>query len=168
MTHWIYALMVWLAPSAPWSSTYWATASAIDRVAHDSPLYETDDGIERTAAELVAVAYFESRFDPEAVFTDRGGDSLGLEQINTSNLARLGLTRAEALEPEANLRAAVRLMRASHRTCRGHPREELLGHYASGGPTCTVAAGLVASRHRMRLAEAILRERPVYWVEATR
>jgi hypothetical protein len=165
MAFWILSLMHLLVPQhAPYADTFPATAAAIDKVAHEEPLYDDDDGVVRTAVELVSLAFHESRFDPRAVAKD--GSSFGLTQIDTSNLATLGLTRKEELfDIETNLRAALKLMRISHRICRGRPPEDGLANYASGGGTCSIPQGLIESRRRMRLAAALLRKHPPQWVE---
>jgi hypothetical protein len=167
MAIWILSLMHLLVPQAPaYADTFPATAAAIDKVAHEDPLYDDDDGVVRTAVELVSLAFHESRFDPKAIAKDKS--SLGLTQIDVSNLASLGLARKEELyDPETNLRAALKLMRISHRLCRHRPPEDSLANYASGGGTCSVPEGLVASRRRMKLAAALLRKYPPQWVEMT-
>jgi len=166
MAAWILSLMQLLVPHAPYADTFPQTAAAIDQVAHESPLYDDDDGIVRTAAELVSLAFHESRFDPRAV--DKEGTSLGLAQVDVSNLANLGLERREQLfDPLTNLRAALRLMKISHRLCRFRPLEDALANYASGGGTCAVPEGLVASRRRMRLALKLLKKHPPWWVETS-
>jgi hypothetical protein len=134
MVIWILSLMQLLLPYARYAEKFQfeATAVAIDKVAHEEPLYDDDDGVVRTVVELVSLAYHESRFDPRAV--DHGGTSLGLAQVDTSNLRALGLTRPEQLfDPETNLRAALKLIRISHHLCRRHPHEERLAHEARRG-----------------------------------
>ena len=161
---WILGLMQLLVPHAPYADTFPATAAAIEKTAHESPLYDDDDGVVKTVAELVSLAYHESKFDPRAV--DKGGTSLGLTQVDISNLGHLGLSRPEQLfDPETNLRSALKLMRISHRLCRYRPREDGLANYASGGGTCSVPQGLVESRRRMKLAAALLRRHPPRWVD---
>jgi hypothetical protein len=166
MAIWILSLMQLLVPRAPYSDTFPATAEAIDKVAHEAPLYEGEDGVAETAIELVALVYHESTFNPKAVGGE--GTTLGLAQIHVSNLPDLGITRAQLFEPEANLRAALKLMRDSHRFCRKHPKDERLANYASGGTTCSVPEGLKASRMRMHLAAHLLRAHPVKWTEVAR
>jgi hypothetical protein len=56
MAIWLLSLMQLLVPQAPYADTFPATAAAIDKVAHEAPLYEDDDGVLRTAVELVALA----------------------------------------------------------------------------------------------------------------
>jgi membrane-bound lytic murein transglycosylase MltF len=166
MAAWILSLMQLLVPQAPYVDTFPATAAAIEKVAHEAPLYDDDDGVVRTIAELVSLSFCESHFDPRAV--DKTKTSFGLTQIDASNLKNLGLTSKEQLfDPETNLRAALKLMRISHRLCRRHPPEERLANYASGGGTCSVPEGLVASRRRMKLAATLLRHHPPHWVDAS-
>ena len=167
MFHWILSMIFALAPNSPYRDTFEATAHAIDEVSHETPIYLGEDGPERTAATLVAVAFFESSFDPGAIKDDKGGDSVGLEQINVSNLKWLGMKKEDLLDPKKNLQAAVRLMKASLRMCAGRPSLERLGHYAAGGPNCSVQAGLVASRNRLALAKTLLEQHPTYWADST-
>jgi hypothetical protein len=166
MWQWILSLMVILQPSAPWKATYEGTARAIDDVAHAEPAYAGDDGPERTAALLVSIAWYESRFDPRAVLEDADGASLGLFQVHDSNLHRLRIVHPDALEdPRASARAALFLIRESFRVCGKRPADELLAMYASGRGRCDVPEGVRASRRRMRLAATMLRERAPYWTE---
>jgi membrane-bound lytic murein transglycosylase MltF len=166
MAAWILSLMQLLVPHAPYADTFPATAAAIEKVAHEAPLYDDDDGIVRTVAELVSLSFHESHFDPRAV--DKTGQSVGLAQVDVSNLASLGLSKREELfDPETNLRAALKLMRISHRLCSYRPAEDGLANYASGGGTCRVPEGLVASRRRMRLATALLKNHPPRWVDVS-
>lgn len=167
MTLWILSLMLALQPSAPWLATYRDTAVAIDRAAHAEPLYEDEDGAARTAAELVAIAWFESRFDPSAVAED-GSGSVCLGQIDLSNLDRL-LTTRNALLADVDLcvHSMLRLVRESHRVCalRRQPAEDRLAQYTGGGGACD--RGRRESRLRARLAEHLLRAHPVRWIERT-
>lgn len=166
MFAWIYTLIVLLVPHAEWSGSYEETARAIADVAEAHPLYPGEDGRVRTAVELVAIASFESSFDPRATREDRGGLSVGLMQVNVSNLRALGLRSMEQLfDVRTNLEAAVRLLKASHATCRGRPLDDQLAQYATGGPTCSVPGGLLASRHRMKRARELLAQHPPFWSE---
>jgi membrane-bound lytic murein transglycosylase MltF len=166
MAIWILSLMQLLVPHAPYADTFATTAATIEKVAHEDPLYDGDDGVVRTVAELVSLSYHESHFDPRAV--DKTRTSFGLTQIDASNLGTLGLKSIEELfDPETNLRAALKLMRISHRLCRQRPAEDGLANYASGGATCSVPEGLIASRRRMRFAAALLKKHPPRWVDVS-
>ena len=166
MAFWILSLMQLLVPHAPYADTFPATAAAIEKVAHESPLYDDDDGVVKTVAELVSLSFHESRFDPRAV--DKTKQSYGLAQVDLSNLATLGLTsKDELFDPETNLRAALKLMKISHRLCRQRAPEDGLANYASGGGTCSVPEGLAASRRRMKLAKALLRKHPPRWIDVS-
>ncbi len=153
---WILSLMHVLQPAAPWSDGYGETALAIAEASEADPLYAGPHGVERTAAVLVSLSWFESRFDPEAVGDN--GHSVCLGQVGTSNLKELGVTKAEMLgDRSVCLRSMLRMMRRSFAVCRGRPMPQSLGWYASGGKTC---GGLVKSGHRIDLALRLLRDHP--------
>jgi hypothetical protein len=164
MTEWIFSLMLLLVPASPASESFLKTAKAFNKVAHESPIYENNPV--GSVLELMAVSFFESHFDPNAVHADAGGDSIGLAQINVSNLAELGLKREDLFDPETNLRAAAKLMRESHRTCRGFPALQQLAAYATGRGLCSVEEGINASRNRLKLARKLLAEHPPFWVSS--
>lgn len=160
---WVLSIMHVLQPAAPWIDGYPETANAIAIAATNDPLYAGPHGAERTAAVLVSLSWFESRFDPAAV--GDGGASLCLGQVGGSNLKALGLTRDAVLSDRATcLRGVLSMIRTSVAVCRGRPLAESLGHYASGGRTC---GGLVKSRHRMNLAAQLLREHPLLGPDAS-
>ncbi len=130
MAAWVLSLIVAIAsPGAPWADTYVDTAFAIADAAEEHPLFAGHDGAERTAALLVALAKFESDFDPAAV-GDHGA-SLGLFQVN-----RLHAPRRDLLRSGPAARVATGLLGASLRVCRGRPPEEALAWYAAGGAGC--------------------------------
>ena len=161
MAHWILTLMLALVPGSPYEGTFAATAAAIDQAAHEAPLYPGEDGPARTAAQLVALAWFESRFDPKAVGDH--GNSLGLFQVGVSNLASLGIERDDLFDPKKAADAALRMIRTSFVVCRVRPKEERLAHYAAGGPDCSKGGN--ESRHRTALAARLLRAHRVTWTE---
>lgn len=155
-TKWVLALMLLVQPKAPWSATYEKTAEAIARVSLDKPLFAGKSGPAETAVVLVATAWFESTFKPDAVGDQ--GRSFCLFQIERTNHKQLGVTKEQLLaDPYACTLAAREMMRISFNVCKGRPREELLGHYASGGDSC---AGLAASRNRMLKAKWMLAKMP--------
>lgn len=153
MTAWILAIMIAMQPTAPWRSTYEATARAItDVVTEQEPLFAGDLGRERTAVLLVSVAWFESTFKPGAV-GDKGA-SHGLYQVQG---------HGDLTDPHDATRAALGMMRASFRVCRERPIVEALGWYAAGGNDCD--RGLRESRHRVARALWLFRRYPPPGVE---
>lgn len=150
---WILSLMVSLQPvdRTPWADTFASTALAIDQVVlEEEPLYRGPDGKERTAALLVSLAWFESRFRVDAVGDH--GQSIGLYQVSKAHAPR-----EELLGAASATRVALGLIRESQRVCAGRALPEQLGWYASGGRAC---GGLAKSRHRMGLAAKLVREHP--------
>lgn len=147
----ILAWMLTLQPAriTPWASTYEATATAIASVVEsEPPLFDKDATRVRTAALLVSLAWFESRFDVRAVGDH--GSAHGLYQVHD---------RGELADPAEATRVALDMVRASFRACRGRDRDELLGWYAAGGPDCT--RGLRESRNRLALARRLAAKAPV-------
>lgn len=151
MLAWILVLMVALQPEAPWIATYTGTARAIAEAAEREPIFDGDDGPERTAALLVALAWFESRFQADAI--GDASQSFGLYQIS-----RVHAPALELVEPIDATTHALRLLRQSMAICAKRPMVERLGWYAAGGPGCDHAHD--KSRHRMQLAQRLLREHP--------
>lgn len=148
---WVVGLMVALEPSAPWRGTYEKTAEAIARVSESEPLFE-DKGEERTAALLVAIAWYESRLKPNA--KSANGQWYCLYQIDKLHLP----DPEKALhDPEVCTRAAVKILRASLAMCKKRPLEERLAAFMSGA--CD--KGLPDSRYRMFLANKLLKQHPM-------
>lgn len=134
MKLYVLALMMLLQPGSPWKHTYIDTADAIATAAKEHPLYRDDHGF-KTAALLVAIAFHESVFKQDAVNPDVGGDSIGLFQVNVSNLPALKMTREELFDPLTGARAALTVLRWSFAACRELPENERLSLY-TGGPGC--------------------------------
>ncbi len=154
MSAWILSLMLVLQPQAPWRATYEATAAAIAAtVQREEPLFAGEQGRERTAALLVSLAWFESRFDAHALGDH--GRSHGLYQIQE---------HGELADPADATRAALGMLRESFRVCRARPLEERLGWYAAGGPDCS--RGLRESRHRVARAMWLFRTHPPIAVDS--
>lgn len=143
MIPWVLAAMLQLQPSAPWLASYTETARGIAEGAEAEPVFAGD--VRRTIALDIAVAWFESRFRPDAV-GDHGA-AHGLYQVHAPLAATV---KQQTIE-------ANRMMRASFKVCSRRPLLERLGWYASGGATCDRPGGLKASSHRMRLAERLFR-----------
>jgi len=89
----------------------------------------------------LAIAQQESSFNPAAVSAPNKNGSVdyGLMQINSSNLASLGLTPATALDPDANVQAAMKLLAGYTSQYGGDP--SLIAAAYNEGPG-NVAAGL--------------------------
>ncbi len=148
---WVLSLMVSLQPRAPWSDSYLETAIAIaDVVEASPPLFDGADGRIKTAALLVSVAWFESRFRVDAVGDH--GSAHGLYQQHD---------RGDLTDPHNATRVAIEQLRISLRACRSHPLDDRLAFYASGGADgCEREAGQRASRHRMSLARRLVARAP--------
>lgn len=128
--------MLSLVPSSPWIDSYEETAQAID---------DACEGDVRCGAVLTAIAYHESRFNPEAV-GDRG-QSVGVWQLSRSWRPEPGVDR--------HARLARGLVSRSFRICAARPMEERLGWFAAGRDGCGRPA---SSRIRMNLAKRLLGE----------
>lgn len=155
---WVHAWMVKLQPEAvtPWNQTYQETAVAIAEAANEDNLFpQKQDGAYRTASLLVAIAWFESRFNPTAIGDN--GTAFGLFQIHAD--ASPGIMANELLLPRDAARVALRLVRTSFRVCRGEPAADRLSWYARGGNGCS-DKGHKHSENRMHLADRILKEEP--------
>lgn len=147
---WVVGLMVALEPSAPWRGTFEKSAEAIARVAESEPVFDKN-GEERTAALLVAIAWYESRLKPTAKSKD--GKFVCLYQVDKRNLA----DPQKALDdPEVCTRAAIKIIRASLKHCAKGPEGTRLAQFMSG--RCD--RGVKDSRYRMFLAGKLLREHP--------
>ena len=148
---WVVSLMVALEPSAPWRDTYEKTAEAIARVSESDPLFE-ERGEERTAALLVAIAWYESRLRPNA--RSANGRYVCLYQIDKRHLP----DPQKALDdPEVCTRSAMKIVRSSLERCKRRPANERLAEFMSG--SCT--RGLPESRMRSFLANKLLKEHPL-------
>lgn len=145
---WVLKMMIAIQPVAPWRDTYERTADAIAEASNDTPLFDGDDGPARTGSLLVAIAEYESSFNPRAIGDKKRSYCLG--QIHNSNHAALGVT-ADALLDDVKLcvRTMVRMARTSMRICASHPLVERLSQYASGGGECIANDKGI---HRMRRA----------------
>ena len=156
MTKWILFLMLLLEPKSPHRATFDATAAAIAKVAADSPLFAGPLGADRTAALMVSVAWFESRFQPDAV--GDGKHSYCAFQINDSNFKALGVTKDDLQRDVlACARAAREMMRRSIQACAQRGGDDILNHYAVGGDGC---ADSEKGRHRVRKARWLLANHP--------
>lgn len=153
---WVVGLMAALEPSAPWRGTYEKTAEAIARVAESEPLYEEKGGEERTAALLVAVAWYESRLKPNA--KSGNGQWYCLFQIDKRHLP----DPQKALDdPEVCARAGIKIIKQSMQKCAQKPHDDRLAVFMSG----SCEKGVADSRYRMFLAAKLMREHPLVRVD---
>lgn len=148
MLEWVIGLMLQLQPNSPWIDTYFDTAIAITEAAEQSPLFRGDDGAKQTAAILVSLSWFESRFQPDAVGDN--GSSCGAFQIQPRTSTRY--TCAELQDPAYAAGEAIRLIRQSFRVCAARPLPERLAWFAGGG---SCVRGIRESKHRMALAKRL-------------
>ena len=137
--------MLALQPEAPWKDTYQATAEAIDHAVAEQPsLFGDDpDGRAKTAAVLVALAWAESTFKPNAV---GHGGVRGLYQIG----GKTGMS-----DPLAASRTALTMIRESFRLCSARPVGERLAVYAAGGTSCKNMPEKVLAKSRFRVMKAL-------------
>ncbi|AKU95673.1 hypothetical protein AKJ09_02337 [Labilithrix luteola] len=152
LTTWILSLMMLLQPEAPWSDTYGATAAAIDQAVHEQPsLFPGEpDGVEKTAALLVSLAWAESTFKPNAV--GRNGVR-GLYQIGG---------HGDLSDPLKASRTAIEMVRDSFQRCAKRPLGERLAVYAAGGTSCKDMREetLKKSRYRVMKSLWLMKQRP--------
>jgi hypothetical protein len=148
---WVVGLLVSQEPQAPWRGSYTKTAEAIARVAESEPLFD-QRGEERTAALLVAIAWYESRFKPNAVSANK--QYLCLFQIDKRHLADPDKALADQ---EVCARAAIKIIRASLQKCASKPENDRLAIFMSGA--CD--RGVAESRYRMFLAQKLVKEHPM-------
>jgi hypothetical protein len=147
---WVVSLMVALEPSAPWRATFEKSAEAIARVSESEPLFD-EKGEQRTAALLVAVAWYESRLKPNAKSSN--GQWLCLFQVDKRHLP----DPQKALDdPEVCARAAIKIIKGSLAKCSAKPLEDRLAVFMSG----SCEKGIPESRYRMFLANKLLRDHP--------
>lgn len=152
MRAWILSLLLSLVHHTPWSDRLPEMADAIATVSEEAPLWPGEEGPRRTAAVLVALAFAESRFDPDAIGDH--GQSHGAFQISLAHAPK-----GELHDPLTAARHARRLLAQSFRICADRPLGERMAWYAAGGPSCS-PKGYAASRYRMSMAAKLLRGAP--------
>ena len=149
---WVLAIMNALAPATPWAFQYGEIAEAIADASNQDPLFPGEDGARKTAAVLLALAYHESRFQPNVVGDN--GASFGLFQIQppTAKVEAHLLTL-----PRNAAFIAIGLIRTSFRVCAQDEMKNRLAWYAAGGLGCR-EQGKRKSAIRMGLAMKLLEE----------
>lgn len=158
----VLAMMRFLGSGSPHGPQFPEMATAIATASSHDPLFpHRKDGCERTAAILVAIAWHESHFHPNAVGDN--GASLGMYQIQPPTVQLDGKL---LLLPRTASYIAIDLIRRSFQKCEGRAWDERLVWYAASGHVCTTNRVIVEqSRTRMRTAEKVFRnafpERPL-------
>ena len=135
----VLAAMTTLAPGRDHRELGGAIARAVDS---NKPLFANDADRRRTASLLVAVAFRESTFVPDALGDN--GESFCAFQIHRSS----GGSPALLGNVDACARTGLRMLRVSLRVCPSHP----IAWYASGPIGCGNGRAQRISRDRMNLA----------------
>jgi hypothetical protein len=131
---WVLRLMNTAEPGQPWSPVYGEISEAIAQASNDDPLFSGEHGAYKTAALLVAIAWYESRFHPNIVHKEADGStSFGLYQIQAPTAKVPGNL---LLLPRTASYVAIDLLRQSFRQCASAPEDERLAWYASSGNGC--------------------------------
>jgi len=133
---WILAACALLAPSRDASAFAAALAPVVEAQA---PLYRDDDSRTKTAALMVAIAFRESSFRPDAL--GDSGHSYGYFQI-------WGVPRETPAEDQA--RIALGMVRESMRAC---GKDNPLGIYSAGPNGCVMPIAKRISADRAALAK---------------
>lgn len=141
-----------IEPFGAFVPQYAEVSEAITQAANHDPLFPDDkDGCRKTAAILVALAWFESRFQPNVVGDH--GRSFGLFQIQppTANVPSNILTN-----PRTASYIAIDLVRRSFQACEKRPYEERLSWYVSSNGCPSHPVIVKKSMDRLLMATRIL------------
>lgn len=137
------------------TDAYHEIADSVASAANADPLFEREDGAERSATQLVAIAWKESGFASNAVGDQ--GRSFGLYAIMAS------VWKVDAntlLSPRSSSPIALALVKRSHRQCAHRPWGERLTWYAASA-TCGEKSPNIAigqSLERMHLADQLFKK----------
>lgn len=146
-------MMHYLEPQGPYVPDYGEISEAIAQAANHDPLFPgRPDGCIRTAAILVSLAWYESRFH-KTVVGDQGR-SFGLYQIQppTAKHAMNQLTN-----PATASYIAIDLIRTSITACKSQPWESRLSWYISSNGCPDHPVIRKKSINRMATAERLVR-----------
>ncbi len=146
MLAWVLFVMLLWQPVAPWSDSYSSTAQGIIDGATAVPVFSGNDGVNRTIALDLSLAWFESRYDLHAI--GDYGRAHGLYQVHAP----------EATDAKEQTIQANRMIKQSFKACANRVNTEWLGWYAAGGNDCN--RGLKESRHRMLKAMWVYKNHP--------
>lgn len=158
----VLTMMRFLQPFSLHAPQYPEIATAIATASNHDPLFpHRKDGCERTAAILVAIAWHESRFHPNA--NGDNGQSLGLFQIQPPTARVDGKL---LLLPRTASYIAIDLIRTSFQKCEQRPWGDKLVWYAASGHICIDHPVInKQSRDRMATADRVFKkvfpERPL-------
>lgn len=151
----VFTILSWMTSLVPeritcaWRARFPELADAIAYAAEQS---ESGTTLTR-AADLTAVAFYESSFNPDAI--GDMGQSFGAFQIHPPY--RSGVTKESLLDPRTAAVVSERLLSKSERVClqAGSPAPERWSWYASGDPACI--RGRDKARLRYDLARTLER-----------
>ena len=147
-------------PDVPWADTYDMTAEKIAKASAADPIL--GDTL-RTAATMVVMGWYESRFKPDAVGDH--GTSFGMWQAKTSTVKMVGCSKEDLFDPDKSAECTLKLLHLSFSACRRRPVNERLAQYAYG-LDCDHRLGL--SRFRMGAVSRLVKKIPLIHVEPQR
>jgi len=147
----VMSMLYGLEPMGPHVPNYGEISEAIATAATEDPLFPgREDGSELTAAILVALAWHESRFHPNAVGDN--GRSFGLFQIQPPT----SQTKAELLLlPRTASYIAIDLIRKSFIACQKRTWSEALSWYVASNGCPTHPVIVRKSMERMTTAKSV-------------
>lgn len=148
----VFAALMKIAPFGPFVPQYAEVSEAITQASNQDPIFPGDkEGCKKTAAILIALAWYESRFHPNAVGDN--GRSFGLFQIQppTAKVQSNLLTN-----PRTASFIAVDLVRRSFSACEKRPYEERLSWYVSSSGCPSHPVIVKKSMDRLLMATSIL------------
>ncbi len=140
-----------IEPFGPFVPQYGELSEAIAQASNEDPLFPEDEhGCRKTAAILIAVAWYESRFQPNAVGNQ--GKSFGLYQIRPVE----GVPSNAVTNPRSASFVVIDQIRTSFEACKNQPYgERLLCYVSSNGPASTKQEAVKKSYDRLLMAMRI-------------
>jgi hypothetical protein len=145
-------------PEVSWADTYDITAAKIAEASSANPLL--GDPL-HTAATMVVMGWYESRYRPDAVGDH--GTSYGMWQAKTSTVREVGCSKEDLFDPNKAAECTLKLLHVSFSACSRHPINERLAQYAYG-LDCDHRLGL--SRSRMSVVARLMKKLPLVHVES--
>lgn len=149
----IIAMLYRLEPSGPNVPAYGEISAAIEQASNSDPLFpEHEGGSEATASILVALAWHESRFQPNVIGDN--GKSFGLFQIQPPTAKIDG---SLLLVPRTAAFIAVDLIGQSFKKCEKRPWVERLSWYVASNGCPDHPVIVKKSMERLILAQELFR-----------